>query len=116
MLYFFGGIVRDFIIDDGFIYPGDFWYIFWYLFWIYLFLLPLGIAILSHIDSKTIDDYIKTEINKFFPNEHQFRNVSNANDKISHSSRLRELDKLLEEELITQSEYNKKRKSILEDL
>ena len=118
--YFFGGIIRDFIIEYQISsrnwYDGDFEiYTIWFL-WLSLFLVPLGGAIDSIGAIKSIKDYIRTVIKiDIHKNKQGNDKVINKNGQ-NYSSRLMELDKLLEEGLISQSEYDQKRKSILRDL
>lgn len=116
-IYFFGGILRDLWIEDARWIEGEFFYYLVWFFWVILcFLGPLLAALKYHLDSKSIKNYIGIDLESYIPSERQVTDKVMTDENHSYSSRLKELDKLLEEGLISQSEYDKKRKLIIKDL
>lgn len=120
LMYFFGGILRDIWIEfeSARVYDFEsniFFYGIWFL-WLISFIYPLLWAFFFHAESKTIKNYIRLELDNTSLIDKPFNSKVNSYEGHGYSSRLRELDKLLEEGLISQSEYDQKRKSILKDL
>lgn len=118
--YFFGSIFRDFTIDYRIstrqIYEGHIEIYIWWFLWVVFFLWPLNSAYKIFEESKTIRDYLRIELESNSPSGKQVASKVIIDEGHDSSSRLRELDKLLNEGLISQSEYDKKRKLIIKDL
>ena len=115
--YFFGSILRDMAIDTVRAYPGSIDYYLWYFIWIMSCIVyPIGYAIKFFNSSSGLNAYIKSE----------FANQSNTidtdsiiiknNSNKTHKERLVELEDLLNDNLISEEEYNLKKKDILKDL
>ena len=120
LMYFFGGILRDIWIEYEIARVYAFestitFYFIWFV-WLISFILPLIWVFLLHTDSRTIKNYIRLELDNTSLVDNPMDSKVKSYEGHGYSSRLRELDKLLEEGLISQSEYDQKRKSILKDL
>ena len=119
-MYFFGGIIRDIWIEfeNSRVFAFEntiLFYGIWFL-WLLSFIYPLFWAFIFHAESKSIKNYIRLELDNTSLVDKPFNSKVNSYEGHCYSSRLRELDKLLEEGLISQSEYDQKLKSILKDL
>lgn len=114
LLYFLGSILRDIVIDYNNSIGGstDNW-LFWAL-WVMVFLGPLGPASNFHDETLHIKDYIKIELGK--TNNSMGINDEKSFENVDSLARLKEIEKLYEEGLINKTEYDRKRKTILDEI
>jgi len=113
-LYFFGSILRDILIEfnNSIVGSTPDW-MFWLL-WVTGFLWPIAPALNFHGETQHINDYIKIELGK--TNDNIGMNDEKSFENVDSLFRLKEIDKLYEEGLINKTEYDRKRKTILDEI
>ena len=115
--YFFGSILRDLLIDSNYAYPGSIDYIAYYVMWIvFCIVYPIGYAIKFFNSSSGLKDYIKSEFANQSNTIDTDSTIINNNSTKTHKERLIELEDLFNGNLISEEEYNLKKKEILKDL
>lgn len=111
--YFFGSILRDIIIDYLGYQSGDFGYIALYVIWIAAFVNYIYKAYSDYVVVSGIQKYIQNDIQDITPSSLS-RNTSIENN--SELIRLKKLESLYKENLITQDEYEERKRAILKDI
>ena len=111
--FFFGSILRDIIIDYLGYQSGTFAHTALYVIWIAAFVSYIYKAYSENVVVNGIQQYIQNEIQDITPS-----NLS-SNTSIENNSeliRLKKLESLYKENLITQNEYEERKRAILKDI
>jgi hypothetical protein len=114
--YFFGSIIRDLLIDVQGGWEGSIDYYFAYFIWILLCIfMPLIIGISYTISSGKLKNYLRIlKIENLSQNN--FIDDKKTSKIYTKKDRLTELEDLYRNKLITEEEFKKKRKIIIDDL
>lgn len=115
--YFFGSFLVEYLLDVSYIYEGEFMFFFAWFYWIlFCIVFPIVFGIINKRYSKVLRDFINIDLQSItYKDSRTITNDINVAEP-DYKKSLKELKILLDEELITQAEYDDRRKQILDDL
>lgn len=117
LAYFLGSLLVELLLYNSIIYEGEFWFYFAWVFWfLYCIFFPIAFGVTNRLNSRALRDFINLDLQSV-----TYKDNSKISDDlnvkgINYKKNLRELNNLLAEDLISQSEYDEKRKQILDNL